>query len=379
MTRDFHPTMPRFLAIVVAFAAVGLAINFLQGIGSMVTSIFLAVNLMIIVYPLQRWLSQRGLPRAIGAVVSLLLVFAILIVFIWALGWSGQVLVNELPHYSSQLNDLYQSGIRWVAQFGVSEKQITSQLRSIDPSNILTVVNTVYTSATGIVSLLAVVVTISFFLAMDSIGLVDRLQTAEQYHPRLVSALEAFAVGVRRYWVVSTVFGIITAALDVAALYMLGVPMPIVWGILSFLTNYIPNIGFVIGLVPPALMGTLEGGVHTGLLVVAAYCILNFVVQSIIQPKFAGDAVGVTPTLSFVSLLFWAWALGAVGALLALPLTLLAKALLVDSDPNARWVNSLIAADPHTAHARSTAPAVDPDTKNTDADRPEKDRPAPKA
>jgi predicted PurR-regulated permease PerM len=66
------------------------------------------------------------------------------------------------------------------------------------------------------------------------------------------------------------------------------------------------------------------------------------VIQSVIQPKVVGDAVGLSATLSFLSLVFWAWVLGALGALLAIPLSLLVKALLVDVDPRARWLNPLI-------------------------------------
>ena len=117
------------------------------------------------------------------------------------------------------------------------------------------------------------------------------------------------------------------------------------WGVLSFLTNYIPNIGFIIGLLPPAVLGLAAGGWSDFLWVVVSYSVLNFVLQSVIQPKVAGDAIGVIPTVSFLSLLFWAWVLGPLGAILALPCTLLAKAVLIDADPNARWINALIASD----------------------------------
>lgn len=89
----------------------------------------------------------------------------------------------------------------------------------------------------------------------------------------------------------------------------------------------------------------MEGGWGAFLGVVVSYSVLNFVLQSIIQPKVAGDAVGVVPTVSFLSLLFWAWVLGPLGAILALPCTLLVKAVLIDADPGSRWVNSLIASD----------------------------------
>jgi len=174
---------------------------------------------------------------------------------------------------------------------------------------------------------------------------------ASGVQPRFVQAMSTFAVGVRRYWVVATVFGLIVAALDVVALLIIGVPLALVWGVLAFLTNYIPNIGFVIGLVPPAIMALIEGGWWDALWVVIAYSLLNFVIQAIIQPKFTGQSVGVTPFISFLSLLFWVWVLGWFGALLALPATLLVKALLVDADPRARWINLLVASDVRAAES----------------------------
>ena len=76
--------------------------------------------------------------------------------------------------------------------------------------------------------------------------------------------------------------------------------------------------------------------------VIAVYCVLNFIIQSVIQPRFVGDAVGLSTTLTFLSLVVWAWVLGPLGALLAVPLTLLVKALLVDADPRSRWLVPLL-------------------------------------
>ena len=78
------------------------------------------------------------------------------------------------------------------------------------------------------------------------------------------------------------------------------------------------------------------------LTVIVLYSVINFVIQSIIQPKFVGDAVGLSTTLAFVSLIFWAWVIGPLGALLAIPLSLLLKALLIDIDPTTQWIDGLI-------------------------------------
>ncbi len=119
---------------------------------------------------------------------------------------------------------------------------------------------------------------------------------------------------------------------------MLGVPGALLWGLLAFITNYIPNIGFLIGLVPPAVIALLEGGPGLRLGVVAACCVINVVIQSVIQPKLVGDAVGLSASVTFLSLVVWAWILGPLGAVLAIPLTLLAKALLIHVDPHTRWI-----------------------------------------
>ena len=96
-------------------------------------------------------------------------------------------------------------------------------------------------------------------------------------------------------------FGLIVALVDVTALYWLDVSLPWLWGLLSFITNYIPNIGFVLALVPPALLALLQGGVGQAVFVVVAYSVINLVIQSLIQPKFVGDAVGLSVTLTFLS------------------------------------------------------------------------------
>ena len=172
--------------------------------------------------------------------------------------------------------------------------------------------------------------------------------------------LVGFADGTRTYLVVSTVFGLIVAVLDTIGLALLGVPAPVLWGLLAFITNYIPNIGFVIGLIPPAVLALLAGGPGLCISVIALYCVLNVVIQTVIQPRIVGDAVGLSTSLTFVSLVFWAWVLGALGALLAIPLSLLAKALLVDVDPSTRWLSPLL--------ANRAPPDEEPDEASTEAE-----------
>jgi predicted PurR-regulated permease PerM len=202
-----------------------------------------------------------------------------------------------------------------------------------------------------------------FFMVFDAASFPQRAEESAKLRPDLVSALGRFVWGTQQYLIVSTIFGAIVAVLDTIALYLIGVPLAALWGLLAFITNYIPNVGFVIGLVPPALLALLGGGVGDMVTVIAVYCLFNLVLQSIIQPRFVGESVGLATTLTFVSLIFWGWVLGPLGAILAVPMTLLAKALLVDIDPAAGWAIPFIGSGPPVAPAPrapdGSAPAED--------------------
>lgn len=114
---------------------------------------------------------------------------------------------------------------------------------------------------------------------------------------------------------------------------------------MAFITNFIPNIGFVIGLVPPTIIALLDHDVLTAVIVVAVYCVLNFVIQTIIQPRIVGVTVGLSATLSFLSLIIWTTILGASGAFLAIPLSLFVKTLFVDVDPEHDWLVPLLSSE----------------------------------
>ena len=198
----------------------------------------------------------------------------------------------------------------------------------------------------SILTNLVFILALLLFLTAESGGTSRRMNMIGSERPHMIDALQGFVHGTRSYLVVTAVFGLIVAVLDSTALAIMGVPLVVLWGVLAFITNFIPNIGFVIGLVPPALVALLTGGWQLALAVVVVYCVLNMVMQSLIQPRFVGDSVGLSATATFVALLFWAWVLGPLGALLAIPVTLLIKAVLVDSDPRTRWVEALLGSEP---------------------------------
>ncbi len=137
-------------------------------------------------------------------------------------------------------------------------------------------------------------------------------------------------------------FGLLVGAVDAVALALLGVPLALLWGLLAFITNYIPYVGFWLGVLPPALLALLVGGWQLVLVVYLIYSVVNFLLTSLVQPRYIGNAVGLSISVTFLGLAFWGWMLGPLGAVLAVPLTLLVKVLLVDCDPRASWAQALL-------------------------------------
>jgi AI-2 transport protein TqsA len=341
------PPPPLFGVLVLAglvIAGVGL-----RSVSSIVGPVFLVITLVITVYPLRVWLVKRRVPQVVASIVALISVYLLLIVVLGSVVWSLTRMVNTLTQYSDAFTALYNQALGQLDRFGVSTAAITNAAKSINLSSFAGVAQTLLNGVTSGLSLLALMLATVFFLVFDAAGIEDRISLIRDSRPQVADALVEFAHSVRLYWVVTTVFGLIVAVMDVAALAIIGVPLAFTWGVLAFVTNYIPNVGFLIGLVPPAVIALLDQGPGAAIAVIVVYTIINVVVQTLIQPRFTGDAVGITGTVAFLSLIFWAYMLGALGALLAVPATLFVKSLLVDNSTSGRWFGALINAAPKGA------------------------------
>jgi predicted PurR-regulated permease PerM len=137
------------------------------------------------------------------------------------------------------------------------------------------------------------------------------------------------------------VFGLAAAVLDIILLLAVGVDFAIFWGVLSFLLSFLPNIGFIIALTPPTMLALIEFGFTRALFVLAGYILINFVMDNIIKPRFVGGRLDLSPLVVVLSLLFWGWLLGPMGALAAVPLSIGAR-FLFESFEESRWLAHLM-------------------------------------
>jgi AI-2 transport protein TqsA len=329
-------------ALITAGAAV-IVIAGLRGAANLVGPIFLALVFTVLVHPIQGWTRRKGWPVWTGVIGAILTIYAILIAFAVAVIASVAKFASLIPQYQDNAQDVVTNLTDQLDQMGVGAKEQKAIADSLDLGKLADFFLDLLGSIASVCSSLFFIIVLVLFLAFDATTLPRKLADLAPPHDLIGKALDRFAYGTRQYLVVSTIFGAIVAVLDMTVLYIIGLPAVALWGLLAFITNYIPNIGFVIGLIPPAGLALLEGGWEQMLVVIASYIVINFVLQSVIQPKFVADAVGLSVSVSFVSVMFWTWVIGPLGAFLSIPLTLFARALLIDAHAGTDWIKPLLA------------------------------------
>jgi predicted PurR-regulated permease PerM len=338
--------VPRWILLLVGLAAATIAVAGLRAIAWLVAPVFLALVVVIALAPVQSWLRRLGVPRWLATTVLLILVWAVLLAFVALLIASAAQLAALLPDYADRAEMLIGDVVADLNSAGLVSGQLSDLVAQIDYGQVVGLATGLLTQLLGAATTLLLLLSALVFITIESSGFAHRMVLIGADRPHLPVALTLFTQGTRSYLLVSTVFGAIVAVGDWIALTIIGVPAAALWGLLAFVTNYVPNIGFILGVVPPALLGLLAGGWGELIAIVVVYSLLNFVVQTLIQPRFVGDSVGLSMTVTFIALLFWGWVLGALGALLAIPLTLLVKALLVDVDPRGHWLDALLREEP---------------------------------
>ena len=338
--------LPRGLIVVLSMTGLLVTVLALKQFAGIIAPVLLALVLVISFHPLTGILRRRGAPLWLAVTVTLLTLIAVILGMAVSLGLSVARLATILPTYQAQFSHLTDELQAWLGSLGVGQDQIKAALSKINLSSVAGLLGDLLAGLAGAFSNILLLLFVVAFMALDAVRFSRRLALVRPERPEIVGALDGFVAGTRTYLLVSTIFGLIVAVIDTGFLWLVGVPLPLLWGMLAFITNYIPNVGFIIGVVPPALLGLLQGGPQLMIIVIVGYSVINFVIQSIIQPKVMADAVNLSLTLTFVSLIFWTFVVGAMGAVLAVPLTLLTKALLLDVDPTTRWMSSLITGGP---------------------------------
>lgn len=301
----------------------------------------LAAVIVLICHPVRHPLERRGWPRGAATAAVIAVAYAVLVGMALLLGYAGAEFTRMVIDYSGQLGETVTEITALLGSLGL-ESQLADAAGSIlSPGAIIGFVRSFAGSLLGVLTALFFIFAYVLFMAADGARYARATTDFGPSAQVAVSRFQTFGTGVRRYYVVNAIFGLIVAAIDGIALWAMSIPGALVWAILAFVTNFIPNIGFVLGLIPSMLLALVIGGWPLMVAVIVIYSVVNATLQVLVQPKFVSDAVDLSLTLSFFSVLFWTFVIGPLGAILSIPLTLLVRALILEPDPGSTWLRWL--------------------------------------
>jgi predicted PurR-regulated permease PerM len=164
---------------------------------------------------------------------------------------------------------------------------------------------------------------IFFFMISAALALPTPSRMGLDPGSSIIKRVAQLTEDVRKYMTVLTGINFLVGLGDTIFLMILGVDYALLWGLLAWFMGYIPSIGFIIALIPPVLMAYAEFGLPTALIVAIGYILINGGIQNFVQPKIMGNRLKISPLVVFVGLFIWGYLLGGIGAILAVPMTLL--------------------------------------------------------
>jgi predicted PurR-regulated permease PerM len=330
----------RYRNRVLTLVAVILSVAALKASYPVTMPILFACVIVAALWPLKLWL-DRWLPSWSSYVLTMAALVAILGAFAAAVYLSmGQVL-GVLGAQWPEITELYDAAARQASEWGLAaDAGLIDQRRIIGFAE--TLASSVYGFATytGFIALLVM-------LGMPEVArLQEKLREELERDARseVRATVVSISQQVRRYFSTTLATSILTGVASTLWAFATGLDLPLVWGLLNFVLNFIPIVGNIVGIIPPALYAVLQfDGIAMPLLVFAGFAALQIVISNFVYPVLQGRRLSLSPLAIIMAMTFWSWVWGIAGALIAVPITA-AVVIVCDHFERSRWIAKAISA-----------------------------------
>jgi predicted PurR-regulated permease PerM len=341
----------RALRIALGIASMIVIIAGMKAAAELVVPFLLSAFIAIVCTPAINSLQRRGMPLWLSLSTVILAIALVGAVIMTIIGSSIQNFTQQLPEYQDRLQQELTSLNAWLAAHGFS--WYSGELKDkINPGVALGFVGKVFNGLGNLLADSFLIFLTVMFLLMEAVALKQKVKVITGRTDTHFDHLTEFLESVNKYMVIKSATSLLTGVLVGLLMWLLGVDYAMLWGLLAFLLNYIPNIGSIIAAIPAVLLALVTAGPLTAIWVVVAYLLVNTLVGNIIEPKFLGDRLGLSTLVVFLSLVFWGWVLGTTGMLLSVPLTMIVK-IAMDMNPETRWIAILLGTGTRPKEAES--------------------------
>ena len=319
-----------------------------------------AVFLAVVSLPVMVWLQRRRLPTPLAVFSTVALAATVVSVLGVVVGRSVNEFADVAPQYQARIQEMSADIMGWAEGLGLPVGQ-SSLLDYVNAEALLNLLGGTLGALAQLLSNAFLVLLAVIFILFEAAGFQEKLKAA---FGRRGGSLERFGQmtqQIQKYLAIKTVVSLSTGLLAGVWVWALGLDFPLLWGLVAFVFNYIPNLGSIFAAIGPVLLATLQFGPGRAIIVAIGYAVLSVSFGSVVEPMLLGRRLGLSTLVIFLSLVFWGWVWGPMGMLLSVPLTMVVKIALENTE-DLRWVAVMLDANPR-APVSAEPTATPPDSE----------------
>lgn len=329
------------VSLLIGIASLMVIVAGLKVMSSLLSPILLSLFIVLVTSPIMSWLKRRGVPHWFAYMTVLLIVLIVGAFFILFFTISLSELSDELPNYVSQIEAQLNILWQWLKEKGVESDDIQA-LKWFQPERIIQLTVSLVSLLLGIFSNIGLTFLIFIYMLASAPTFAAQLRRGLGDNSPLLGQFYDFAHSTTSYLMIKSWVGTLTAICQIILMWVMGVKFAVLWGVLSFLFNFIPNIGFYIALIPPVLLTLLNQGLKEAVILGVLYTLINLFFENVVSPRFLAEGLDLSVLVTFLAVIIWTWILGPIGAFMALPLTVMVKKLVLEPFPQTQLVASLL-------------------------------------
>lgn len=312
----------------------------LKAASDIVVPMLLTVFFAIITAPAYLALLRRGVPSVLALII--------MIVFIGVFGFFGVELFakslkgfsGNIPKYQASLSVQLAHVWDMMEANGIdAPNEFVAEY--INPQKAISFMGGLASALSGTLAKALLIFVVVIFILLETSSLPNKIKSIDGVDDETWNRLSKTVDDVRKYLSLKTMMSLLTGILVTIWLTIMDVDYPILLGVIAFMLNYVPTVGSIIAGIPGVLLAFVQFGLGPAGFVMLGYFVVNIGVSNLLEPKFFGKGLGVSPLIIILSMIFWGWVFGPVGMLLSVPLTMTVKVAL-EANPRTHWIAILM-------------------------------------
>jgi len=300
----------------------------------------LALFLAILSLPIMLWFQRKGVPGPLAIFLAVMADIAIFGAIVLLAAQSVADFQTQIPEYTATLQNRIDEIIAGLEARDIPAREYVGGVVGAEAMTAL--VQSLFGQVTVFFRSAFVVVFILVFMLAEAAIFPKKFRAVIGDYEGDLSRFSKITGEVFGYLIIKTALSLVTGITIGLWAWIMGLDFPILLGLIGFLLNYVPIIGSILAAVPGVTLALVQhGGIGTAIVVAIGYLVINTIFGNLIEPHLQGRRLGISTLIVVLSLFFWAWAWGPVGALLAVPLTMIVKIVLENTE-DLRWVAVLL-------------------------------------